>query len=64
MPGTHEVGVHESKSTETNHETEHSNAAAGGRRLMATAALGETSASLMRIHEDQSALSKRDESEM
>ena len=64
MPGTHEVGVHESKSTETKHETEHSNAAAGGRRLMATAALGETHDSLPRIHDDQSPLSKRDESEI
>ena len=54
MPGSHEVGVRESKSTKTKHDTENSNATTttGGRSLMATAALGETNASLSRIHDD------------
>ena len=65
VPGTHQVGVHESKSTETKHETENSNATTGGRSFIATVALGETNASLTRKHDDdQSPLTKRDESEM
>jgi len=62
MPGTHKVGVHESESTETKDETENSNATTGGRSFIATAGLRGTDSSLTRIHDDQSPLSKRDES--
>ena len=50
--GAHQVGVHESKSTETKHEAENSNATTGGRNFIAAAALGEPNASLTRIHDD------------
>jgi hypothetical protein len=62
MPRRQEI--HDSKSTDNKDEAENSNAATGGRCIMVTASLGEPNASLTRIHDDQSALAKRDDSEI